>query len=742
MSNINNSSKSVLPKYEPSTWIYLAGFIYLSCILASTWLITQQAYLGLGLKASPEMSGLQVTEVNTIGSSNLKIGDQLIAITGKDNRHSLLSALSVMEEPDNFKTYPQYNQFIAHQQALNTILSQELVEVVLADGQSIEIVVAPSRPISHLPYQYWLLLVVAGIGFYIGLWLWVFRRGQIVARLIAVSGFGFMLGACGLAVYTNRELVIDPVHFKLLSTVNHLGNILFVSSSLAILCYYPSKIANKPFVAIIFIMMLSVWLNETLQYYEVPIHTFYVLPYFATSILGLIAGRWQWQQHKNNPVARASIRWFLLTLTLCIGSTLALYFIPALFDEAPLLPVWVAQIIMLMLYIGLVLGVVQYRLFDVEQWWFNCWIWFFSGCCVIAMDILLMYFFNITPLQSISAAVLLIAWCYFPLRQWLWAKTIHPQCTHLENFLPLLTEAYISSPSIKHFEHSWPDLLAKIYRPLSVKVHASVIDTVSLTDQGLSIVLPSLDNQKYIELSGLERGAKLFSMQDVHFIESALVYARNCINWKSVREEGAIQERERIRRDLHDDVGALLLTLVHLAESEENAELARRALKGVRDSIYSLRYDNFSTLETALPAWRVEIKQRTDAAFVDLQWHIDEVPSDYWLNPRQRINLDRILREAITNILKHARPKTINIGINAHNDELQMVITDDGQSSDYAEWQANTGLYNLQTRAQEIKAQLSWISLNDSEALASGTMLTITLPSMEKKTHAFHPDCR
>lgn len=151
-------------------------------------------------------------------------------------------------------------------------------------------------------------------------------------------------------------------------------------------------------------MMLSVWLNETLQYYEVPIHTFYVLPYFATSILGLIAGRWQWQQHKNNPVARASIRWFLLTLTLCIGSTLALYFIPALFDEAPLLPVWVAQIIMLMLYIGLVLGVVQYRLFDVEQWWFNCWIWFFSGCCVIAMDILLMYFlilprYNLSVLQ-------------------------------------------------------------------------------------------------------------------------------------------------------------------------------------------------------------------------------------------------------------------------------------------------------------------------------------------------------
>ena len=208
-----------------------------------------------------------------------------------------------------------------------------------------------------------------------------------------------------------------------------------------------------------------------------------------------------------------------------------------------------------------------------------------------------------------------------------------------------------------------------------------------------------------------------------------------------MREEGAKQERERIRRDLHDDVGALLLTLVHKAESDDNAQLARNALKGVRDSIYSLGDDNFSTLNDSLCEWHLEIKQRTSAAGVNLQWHISELSCDYSLSPRQRINLERILREAITNILKHAQAQVISFGINEHRNKLQILITDDGNSSDYTQWQANTGLYSLQTRAQEIGAELLWTSFNDSTALDGGTMLTITLPILEKN-HAFHPDCR
>lgn len=740
---MNSCESTVLPKYAPLTWLYLAGLVYLSCVFISIFLIMHQPYLGISLIASKDGKAVTVSDIHTkAAQKQFSVGDTIISIASEKGNSLDLNSLSVLEEPDNFKTYHEYNQFVEHQQNLYNILSQANVSIALANGRIIQLKPVDIRPIGHLPFQFWLLLVTAGIGFYIGLWIWVYRRGQIAARLLAISGFGFMLGACCLAVYSNRELVIEPSQYLFLADLNHLGNITFSYSSLILLCYYPDKIGDKPFALFGYIALILVWLNQSQQWLEIPVHTFYFLPYLASSALGLVVGRWQWIKHKNDPVARASIRWFLLTLTLCIGCALILYFIPTIFDESPFIPVWIAQFIILSLYIGFVLGVIKYRLFEVEQWWFNCWIWFFSGCCVVAIDLSLIYLFNIGPLESLSAAVLVTAWCYFPIRQWLWTKKIHPRSSRVNDFFPLLTQSYISSPSISHFENSWPDILNNIYLPLSVQLHPQSINEVSVSNHGLTIKIPALNTHQHLVLSGKEKGGKLFSNEDVEFIESALAHARNCITWKSNREEGIKQERERIIRDLHDDVGALLLTLIHKAESEENAMLARGALKGVRETIYSLHDDNFTTLNDTLCSWREEIKQRTDAAQVNLLWNIGELTDNaYLLSPRQRINLDRILRESITNILKHAHPQTISVCINEHSNKLQIIITDDGVNTDPAQWQANTGLYSLHTRAEEINAELSWASLDNFSTFDQGTKMTLTLPKMKKNAHALRSNC-
>ncbi len=74
-----------------------------------------------------------------------------------------------MEEPDNFKTFSQYNQFIEYQQKLYDILSLPIVSVLLTDGKTVKIKPETHRPISQLAYQFWILLVIAGVVFYIGL---------------------------------------------------------------------------------------------------------------------------------------------------------------------------------------------------------------------------------------------------------------------------------------------------------------------------------------------------------------------------------------------------------------------------------------------------------------------------------------------------------------------------------------------------------------------------------------------
>lgn len=697
--------------------------------------------MGIKFTASAEDQALTISAIySNEAAEKLNISDTVIEVSANGYPSQKLSFLSIMEEPDNFKTYSQYNQFVEHHHKLYQILSQPVISLLLLDGRKVSLTPEDFRPINHLPYPFWVLQITAGIGFYIGVWIWIFRRGKIVARLIAISGVGFMIGACCLSVYSNRELVINPEQYALISSLNHLGNITFAYSSLILLYYYPSKIANFPFALIGSIALTLIWLNETLQWIEIPIHTFYFLPYFTSSSIGFLLGRLQWLKHKNNPVAKASIRWFLFTLTICIGCTLALYFIPTLFNDPPLLPVWVAQLIALSLYIGFVLGVIQYRLFDIEKWWFGCWRWFFSACFLITTDLSLIYLFNLNPINSLSIAVLITIWCYFPLRHWLWSSTAQPHHSHVEEFFPLLTQSYISSSSIQHFEDSWSDILDTIYQPLSIKHNTTPVESVSLADHGLSIILPALNNKQHLTLSGMEKGGKLFSKHDVHFLELALDYARNCISWKAHKEEGANQERERITRDLHDDVGALLLTLIHKAESPENALLAKDALNGVRNTIHSLRNDSYMLFNAILANWREEIKQRTDAAKVSLIWKIDDSLKSYYLSPRQRINLDRMIRESITNILKHALPQCISIYITETNHKIQLIIIDDGDSPEPSTWQANTGLYNLNNRASEINASLDWSLLHNSRLIKTGTKLTITLPKMENKPYALNPN--
>ena len=53
-------------------------------------------------------------------------------------------------------------------------------------------------------------------------------------------------------------------------------------------------------------------------------------------------------------------------------------------------------------------------------------------------------------------------------------------------------------------------------------------------------------------------------------------------------EQVTARERKRIAADLHDDLGAKLLTIVHTSESERIATLARDALEEMRLSVRGL----------------------------------------------------------------------------------------------------------------------------------------------------------
>ena len=89
-------------------------------------------------------------------------------------------------------------------------------------------------------------------------------------------------------------------------------------------------------------------------------------------------------------------------------------------------------------------------------------------------------------------------------------------------------------------------------------------------------------------------------------------------------EQVTERERKRIAADLHDDLGAKLLTIVHTSESERISTLAREALEEMRLSVRGLTGKPVR-LADALGDWRAEIVSRLAQAGIEGDW---EAPED------------------------------------------------------------------------------------------------------------------
>lgn len=168
-------------------------------------------------------------------------------------------------------------------------------------------------------------------------------------------------------------------------------------------------------------------------------------------------------------------------------------------------------------------------------------------------------------------------------------------------------------------------------------------------------------------------------------------------------EQAVATERERIHSDLHDDVGAKLLSLVYRAETSENAELARSALQDLRD-VVSQTSEN-TGLEELAADWRAECDKRLSEAQIHLDWHETGDLASVQLTQPQVLNLTRILREAVSNIIRHSGAQAGMVRLSCTRDHLSLGISDNGKNCPPT-MTPGRGLRNMAARAQKLGGNL------------------------------------
>lgn len=194
------------------------------------------------------------------------------------------------------------------------------------------------------------------------------------------------------------------------------------------------------------------------------------------------------------------------------------------------------------------------------------------------------------------------------------------------------------------------------------------------------------------------------------------------------KEKAVQKERERISRDLHDNVGSQLtniITGIGLAEIYNKTEKSkadnllqslkeevRETMTQLRETIRALKSNEMS-FENFIIELRKVIERRAKYYSGEILLDVDcDSNTNIILKPLQVLHLFRIIQEAITNSIKHSEAKKITINISFEDKMLSLSITDNGlgMKEENIDLMNGSGIENMKKRAEEIDAEFKLIN--------------------------------
>lgn len=199
------------------------------------------------------------------------------------------------------------------------------------------------------------------------------------------------------------------------------------------------------------------------------------------------------------------------------------------------------------------------------------------------------------------------------------------------------------------------------------------------------------------------------------------------------------EQRLRISRDLHDNIGSQLTFLIssldnlkyaqNLDAKVTNSKLAslsgftRNTMGELRDTIWAMNKNKIS-LEDIEERTTSMIAQFNAANSDKITWNVKfDTDSEVVFNSVNGMHVFRIIQEAINNALKYAEASEISIVTKSNSQGIQVIIKDNGTGFDLNNYQPGNGIKNMRERASFIHSDLEIESISDA-----GTKISFMVP--------------
>jgi signal transduction histidine kinase len=206
------------------------------------------------------------------------------------------------------------------------------------------------------------------------------------------------------------------------------------------------------------------------------------------------------------------------------------------------------------------------------------------------------------------------------------------------------------------------------------------------------------------------------------------------------------EERTRISRELHDDVGQALtainvnLTLhrnnlgapmeVLRAKVGETQSLVERAMEKMHRFAHELRPASLDDLGL-LPALRSYVKEFVDRTGIDVRLKADVAAES--LDPEGKTVVFRVVQESLTNVVKHAQASRVKLTVEKKREQIHLLVRDNGKAFSVQEKingkNRRLGLLGMQERVRLVNG-----SFQITSKAGQGTSVHVQIPFTETET--------
>ncbi len=195
---------------------------------------------------------------------------------------------------------------------------------------------------------------------------------------------------------------------------------------------------------------------------------------------------------------------------------------------------------------------------------------------------------------------------------------------------------------------------------------------------------------------------------------------------KLIRE----QEREKISRDMHDELGAGITRIALLSEIakrepaadaqqlDEISGSARQLAHNLREIVWGLNPQN-DTFDNLMAYIREYSADYFDNAGIHNRIHFPKDIPGHTVSHELRRNVCLIIKEAIHNIAKHAQASYAEITLQITGQHFSLYITDNGVGVNQGNQPPGNGLKNMRIRTEFLNGRFSVLPDNEGGTIIS-----------------------